>query len=142
MGWHLFFEGWMSSKWAETQQAYYEWLGMRRTGHRWVQALIKKLWQTAWDLWEHRNSILHHQDSFISIEAAETLNEMVRNEFDIGVGALPTLDHYLFGGTLYDLLNKPHAHKQLWLSRVETAWKSQHLTLQSTLHQERCLLRS
>jgi hypothetical protein len=33
-----------------------------KTGQRWIAAIIKKLWGTAWSLWEHRNGILHYSE--------------------------------------------------------------------------------
>jgi hypothetical protein len=53
IGWPRFFEGWLSPKWIEAQQRYYSTTKSCKTGHRWVTALIQKLWDTAWDLWEH-----------------------------------------------------------------------------------------
>jgi hypothetical protein len=35
-------------------------------GKRWAIALIQKLWDTAWDLWEQRNGILHEQEKIVS----------------------------------------------------------------------------
>jgi hypothetical protein len=59
-------EGWLSWEWESTQQAYYTFTHSRRTGKRWLIQLIKKLWSIAWDLWEHRNGILHKQDNLVS----------------------------------------------------------------------------
>jgi hypothetical protein len=54
-GWRLVFEGWIPIAWDEIQQAYYNLIKSRRTGKRWTICLIKKLWDIAWDLWDHRN---------------------------------------------------------------------------------------
>jgi hypothetical protein len=35
----------------------------RRTGLRWLTALIQKLWDVAWDMWDHRNRVLHQEHS-------------------------------------------------------------------------------
>jgi hypothetical protein len=34
-------------------------VGSTHSGKRWLAALILKLWNIAWDLWEHRNNIAH-----------------------------------------------------------------------------------
>ena len=45
--------------WEQAQEAYYKWYRSRKSARRWTTALIQKLWNVAWDLWEHRNGIVH-----------------------------------------------------------------------------------
>jgi hypothetical protein len=59
IGWQSLLEGRPSLGWSEVQQRYYEWLGSRRSGLRWLTALIQKLWDIAWDMWDNRNRVLH-----------------------------------------------------------------------------------
>jgi hypothetical protein len=63
VGWQVFLEGCRVADWAEIQQRYYSWLGRRRTGRRWISMLIRKLWDVAWDLWEHRNGYAHRDST-------------------------------------------------------------------------------
>jgi hypothetical protein len=65
IGWHGFFEGWLVPEWTEVQQAYYKTIKSLRTGKRWTVALIKKMWEIMWDLWEHRNGVLHEKDNAV-----------------------------------------------------------------------------
>ncbi len=58
IGWDRSFTGWISPQWTLKQQEYYEVTKYRRTGYQWATALLQKLWNTAWDLWEHRTSCL------------------------------------------------------------------------------------
>jgi hypothetical protein len=62
IGWQSFLEGRPSVGWSEVQHRYYEFLDSRRTGLRWLTALIQKLWDVAWDMWDHRNRVLHDQN--------------------------------------------------------------------------------
>eukprot|EP00957_Ditylum_brightwellii_P143816 10958556-Ditylum_brightwellii.AAC.1 len=39
--------------WAQAQQEYFKELVSRRSGRRFVAALIQKLWDTSWDFWQH-----------------------------------------------------------------------------------------
>jgi hypothetical protein len=48
IGWHRLFEGRLSIKWMDAQQAYYKLIKSTRTGRRWMVKLIKKLWGIAW----------------------------------------------------------------------------------------------
>jgi hypothetical protein len=37
------------------KKPHFLWLGRRNTGKRWATALVVKLLEIAWDLWDHRN---------------------------------------------------------------------------------------
>ena len=55
IGWQALLEGCPAKGWEESQQMYFSWIGSRRTGKRWLSAVIRKLWDVAWDMWDHRN---------------------------------------------------------------------------------------
>jgi hypothetical protein len=60
IGWLAFFEGCIVVEWAGVQEAHFLWFGRRNTGKRWATSLVVKLWDIAWDLWDHRNQIKHN----------------------------------------------------------------------------------
>ena len=121
IGWNNFFEGCIASSWTETQQKYYEWIACRKSGRRWTVALIKKLYDIAWDMWEHRNHILHAKEN------EEVLHNMTLVDSEItflwrqGYGNLPAREHYLFSGSLEDLLQSSVRNRQTWLATVNSA---------------------
>ena len=49
IGWRPLLGGCLSLEWAKVQSTYFKWLGVRKTGKRWVAALIQKLWDVEWD---------------------------------------------------------------------------------------------
>ncbi len=57
LGWYNFLMGCISLHWKAVQQRYYEWLGNRNTGKKWATALIQKVWDVSWDMWDHRNDV-------------------------------------------------------------------------------------
>ena len=59
LGWDNFFEGCMVIDWERAQDVYYHWCHSKKSGRRWTTALIQKLWDIAWDLWEHWIRIVH-----------------------------------------------------------------------------------
>jgi hypothetical protein len=59
-GWYNLLMGRISVKWKEVQQRYYVLLGRRNTGRRWLISLIETIWAISWDMWDHRNGILHN----------------------------------------------------------------------------------
>jgi hypothetical protein len=70
IGWNNLLEGCFATGWTEAQALYYCTIGSRRSGLRWTVAIIKKLWDVAWDLWEQRNGFLHDR------KYQETLHNM------------------------------------------------------------------
>ena len=54
IGWKSLLEGRTALGWSEVQQRYLQWIGSRRSGLRWLTTVIQKLWDIAWDMWDHR----------------------------------------------------------------------------------------
>lgn len=76
-----------------------------RTGKRWTLALIKKMWGIAWDLWEHRNGILHETQNVISSAALHQLHRNISDTFgNLQLLALPLNDRHLISTPLSRLL--------------------------------------
>mmetsp|Transcript_11672 Transcript_11672/g.17824 ORF Transcript_11672/g.17824 Transcript_11672/m.17824 type:complete len:215 (+) Transcript_11672:1101-1745(+) len=142
LGWQHFLEGWVSTQWADSQHIYFQWIGKQNTGRHWIVSLIAKLWQVAWDQWEHRNATLHKLDLVPSIEASELLNEEVKIEYSFGIGLLLTKDHYVLGVSLSHLLAQSFEQRKLWLTRIQEARAARHRLNQSTLRHLRVLMQS
>ncbi len=66
IGWDWFLEGWVCAKWQVLQHRHYSCIRSAWSGKCWVVALISKLWDKTWDLWDHRNGILHDQVNIFS----------------------------------------------------------------------------
>lgn len=58
LGWESWVQGFIPEEWQLHQHRHLQSIGSFRTGKRWLAALITKLWNTAWDLWVHRNGYL------------------------------------------------------------------------------------
>ena len=43
--------GGISLEWAKVQGTYFKWLGVRKTGKRWVAVLIQKQWDISLNQW-------------------------------------------------------------------------------------------
>jgi hypothetical protein len=65
----------------EAQQRYYYSTKSSKNGCRWVTELIHKLWDTAWDLWEHRNEVLHERENQVTRSMGLHLNRRVTRVF-------------------------------------------------------------
>jgi hypothetical protein len=107
IGWHRFIKGWLAKDWAEIQQRYYQLARSHRTGRRCVMALIRKLWETAWDLWEHQNGILHEHENVITRTMGVQLNQRVARTYrQLSELPLSHNDHRLISLKLHMILKK------------------------------------
>ena len=118
IGWQAMLEGTPVIGWAEVQQRYLEWRKKRRTGKRWLLAVIQKMWDVAWDLWDHRNGILHNKEVNI---AEQQQDREVEAEFSLGPSTVTREAQRLFRPGLRSLLTMPPAAKQAWIIRIRNA---------------------
>jgi hypothetical protein len=107
IGWCRFFEGWLVREWTTAQQAYYKISKSQGSGRRWTIELVKKLWDVAWDLWEHRNNILHKMQNVVTDQSSRSLNRRVSSAFtDLQSLLLKAHDRHLLAMKLSHLLKK------------------------------------
>jgi len=62
IGKRYMWDGWLSREWQWQQDQIWQQLKSRKSSRRWMAEIIKKLWNIAWDMWEHRNNILHNSE--------------------------------------------------------------------------------
>jgi hypothetical protein len=116
LGWHSILEGWLALEWDIVQQEYYTSIRSRRTGFRWLVLLIRKLWQIAWDLWTHRNTILHKTTNIHDTSTLAQTDMEIRRLFTRAGHILPIgKDRYLVRSNVHSLLWKPLIYKKAWL---------------------------
>jgi hypothetical protein len=118
IGWQSLLEGRPSLGWSEVQNRYYEWLGSRKSGLRWLTALIQKLWDTAWDMWDHRNRVLHEMEHMV---AHDLEIRQITAEFDMGPAGLASAAKLHFLRGLPSLLRQQPAYQTAWLIRIQAA---------------------
>ena len=121
MGWDAFLEGSISKAWRQAQEYYLAFSKSPRTSKRWTSALIQKVFEVAWDQWEHRNGILHDVDNKFDKATELRVNREIQNQFRIGKASLPRADHGLFHAGAQRILARSLKSKQNWLHFVSTA---------------------
>ncbi len=130
IGWQTFIEGWTAMEWESAQQDYYNFIMSRRTGKHWMTALSRKLWLVAWDLWEHRNGILHAQTNTISDKKLQAVNRKVTVLFSKYQQILTaTIEKYLFSVPLQQLLMKDFHYKEEWINILESVLQSKEVQI-------------
>ena len=115
VGWQAMLEGAPAIGWREIQQSYYEWLGIRKTGLRWLSALVQKLWDVAWDQWNHRNGILHDNDETLSTLLQD---RQIREQYLLGASGLTRDGQIVFCMGLVKTLKLGTELKTAWLIRI------------------------
>ena len=121
IGWRQLMGGCLSNEWARAQEAYFKWLGMRRTGERWVVELIKKLWGIAWDLWQDRNERLHRSSIEAVLSGVATLDKAIREEYQLGNENLPQIVRDKFPDDIEEVLSRTLIQKKSWFVLVRAA---------------------
>ena len=103
------------------QQKRYEAAGSKKTGLRWASALVIKLQNVAWDMWDHRNGILHQcPDRHHRKEELEEANSLIAKEWVRGNQGLLRQDKFLFRDKK-EVLGRTLERKWQWLSAVTAA---------------------
>jgi hypothetical protein len=130
------------------QQRFFTITKSNQMGKRWVSALIKKLWDTAWDMWELRNGVLHEKENLVTRSMGLHLNQrMTRVFLQLCSRALRTTDRHLVHLPLSKLLERNAAYKIQWLEVAEPAlradrqqvWLNNTRTLRMVEGMKRCM---
>jgi hypothetical protein len=86
----------ISVLWQEIQAQYFREIGKHNSGLMRTSALIQKIWQMAWDQWEHRNVILPNSENLITQAESVMIISRVQMELETGIKGLLQGDRYLF----------------------------------------------
>jgi hypothetical protein len=121
LGWYNFTMGKVSVRWQDVQQQYYLWLKRRNTGKAWVTALIRKVWEISWTMWDHRNDVRTSTLSPTNKKAIEDLNRRITAEFSHGTNGLGPRDQHWLEKPLRHVIGYDQEHKAQWLASIDLA---------------------
>ena len=113
--------GCLSIEWARAQDIYFKWMGIRRTGKRWVISLIKRLWEISWDIWDDRNRVLHNTPLAADLSGAASLDKAIREEIQLGYEGLPAPVRSQFPRDIEKLLKASLIQRKSWLVLVRAS---------------------
>ena len=101
------------------QSTYYQSINSLRSSRRWATAIIRKLHLIAWDMWDHRNAILHSAQNANHNITHQRLNLLIWNEHQQGLEGLESQDrHWIRAYPLHLLYTQSIETKQLWLDSI------------------------
>ena len=120
IGWWNFLLGRVSSKFATVQQAYYLSGQSKRGGRTWLSALMRETIDISFDMWEHRNNILHNTMTPRAQAELALLHQRVLDEYAKGTSTLLPQDHHWLGDK-DDSLSMDLERTKTWLFTVSVA---------------------
>jgi hypothetical protein len=121
IGWYNFLMGRISLQWKEVQQRYYEWLGKRNTGKKWATALIQKVWEVSWDMWDHRNDVRLNTLTPAKQRRILALDALVRDEYTRGTEGMRVKDRHWLAKPLAHILQYEYNRKEQWAESIQLA---------------------
>ena len=125
IGWARLFDGICPQSWVDTQHSYLLWIGRKRTGERWTALFIRKLWDTAWDLWKHRMKISTGDDSYSLMQNHILLDDRIQDRFTQFLhDPRPALARFFAVG-FEQLAMESVDFKRQWLKTVDQGFQSQ-----------------
>jgi len=116
-------DGWLTQSWRDHQEKMWKIGKSRKASLRWTAALIQKLWEVSWDVWDHQNKELHAGTEQQQQIIHSLVNEQIKKLYAGGAQQLPR-DVLKFLRTPKEVVMQyPLASKQLWVESVTTAQK-------------------
>jgi hypothetical protein len=141
-GWDNAFYGRWVKGWSFIQDEDFKRRKINRTGRRWLASIIAQLFKTSWDMWEHRNAILHNVEKGAE---SQQINTDIAQEFSQGFAGLPTSIRHWTTKPLDKVLQSKLPARRAWLRKIRAAqilWEKQYASdrgLQA-LQRERCFM--
>jgi hypothetical protein len=117
IGWCDMLLGRLSTKWMDAQQKHLESIGKQTTGKRWTIAIVSKLWDIAWDMWQHRNHVTHN-----TLHPKNQLEmELLNKWYEQGPEESSTRNRNLFQKSVETLLKGAGNEQEQWVTSVHLA---------------------
>ena len=117
MGWTAFCVGRVSTSWNLHTTS----TDSHNNPKRWVHSLIQKLCSTIWNMWDHRNTVLHDPEGRILSQQHHQLNAQIRLEYMLGSIDLHPDDQPLLRPSIDYMCSRSLERKQRWLASMQKA---------------------
>ena len=117
VGANAFVEGLMTRGWEQLQRDYLHQMESKRNAGRWIQELIKKLWNVSWDMWDSRNGEVHKNQTTRKEQIIAQLNDKVKEAHNAGQTNrfLPRMEKAFFKKDVMETLEATEYQKRTWL---------------------------
>ena len=140
IGWQQFLRGRLSKRWVDAQELWIiacstKW---KRSSSRWATKAVEATLEITWELWQHRNRVLHHPNHPWKQEKIKDINETIIREVSMYQEcAYLEIDRHLFQHDAQHMVdNYSTAQKEQWVQSVCMArlrkTQTQELTMKSS----------
>jgi len=114
-------DGWLTRSWRDHQEKMWKIEKSCKSSLRWTAALIQKLWEVSWDMWDHQNKELHAGTEQQQQIVHSLVNEQIKKLYAGGAQQLPHNVLKFLHTPKEVVMQYPLASKQLWVESVTTA---------------------
>jgi hypothetical protein len=146
IGWDQFRRGRVSKKWEDAQEL---WLvsvstKWKRSSALWLQRLIAAIWEMSFQIWEHRNSVLHHPLHPWKQAAIQDREQRIKDEFRNYSASqyLPSDRRLFLSSAAHMLQHHSAAHQEQWLESIAMARMRKTQTRYTSLSSSSRLMRN
>jgi hypothetical protein len=124
LGWQLALEGCLSKSWVKAQEAYLLSFQCNMNLLQWVSALITKMWQIAWNMWDLHNSAEHEKDAKILLmQLISNIEVLITNHNHCS-------DRQLHPSETIKLRSSDINDKRVWIMNLQASDKREDRKLQ------------
>ena len=121
IGWKHALHGRVSNKWTGCCNKHFISKGSRKSGRRHMEAIIRKLWDVAWDMWDHRNHVYLSTPQSQWSDALVNLDRVIYQQYETAEAELSDRYAHMFDRSPEGIVDSPLDYKQAWLGNVATA---------------------
>jgi len=124
LGWYAFLMGCIAKPLVSLQNSYYIATHSKKKGATWATKLIIKCWNVVFQLWTHRNSVLHETQALASLSGLSSLRLAITAEFTLGRSSLHRVYSRYFRYTLETLLQQTPDQLKQWFLVIRAGRES------------------
>jgi len=121
-GWGGVLFGFTSTAWERFQSSHFKAIRSRRSSRRWVAALIRKLWDVSWDLWNYRCYQLNKESDPEAEQALRALSTCISVACARRTSLYPAPFRPMLQRPLHQILSSSYDDRILWLETVDNAF--------------------
>jgi hypothetical protein len=121
VGWFNFIQGFISMHWRTCQSEHLINIRSQKSALLWMTRFQHKLYLIVWEMWNHRNQLLHGAGDKIHITSLATIDTDIQLEWKRGMDTLPSRYANLFSGSLHKTLQLSPVEKKRWLTCIWAA---------------------
>jgi len=119
IGWGAMLMGLQSRRWEHIQGEHFRNQGSLRSGRRWVTELIKKFWNTAWDMWSYRCFQVNTGHDEEALNLVTAMDRHILHVHRLGTNFVPPELHSLVNCSSQSLLRRPVEARLAWLDKID-----------------------